>query len=389
MKRVLMPFAILGVALVVSYVLIRTPIQLEEGVPEVQSITVRVMEVQIESIRLEVESQGKVQAARQVNLSAAVAGVVEWISPVLEAGGYIEEGEPLIIIDSSDYETALARSKALLRQAQAEAEHASASLVRMVGLADQSLASISQLEDAQRSAEVMSGRLADIVASVGQAELELERTKILSPFNAIVESKYVERGQYVNRAQNVAVLFDADEVEVRVPLAISQLGFLDIPLGLRGELAESEAPDVTLIGMYGGTQYQWQGSLVRTEATIDATSNTVQTIIRVTQPSGNGNGINNNPNQIPLPIGLYVQAKISGKVIDNLIALPRNVIRNNNQVLVVDAENTMHFREVVIFRLEEDRVLISGGLFPGEVICISPIQAVVDGMSVQPIRDAG
>ena len=51
----------------------------------------------------------------------------------------------------------------------------------------------------------------------------------------------------------------------------------------------------------------------------------------------------------------------------------------------VDAENKMFFREVDIFRLEEERVLISGGLLPGERICISPIQAVVDGMAVQPV----
>ena len=51
----------------------------------------------------------------------------------------------------------------------------------------------------------------------------------------------------------------------------------------------------------------------------------------------------------------------------------------------VDAENKMYFRDVEIFRLEEDRVLISGGLLAGEYICTSPIQAVVNGMSVQPV----
>ena len=48
-----------------------------------------------------------------------------------------------------------------------------------------------------------------------------------------------------------------------------------------------------------------------------------------------------------------------GRIVDDVIALPRSVIRNNNQVLVVDAENKMFFREVDIFRLEEERVLIS------------------------------
>ena len=125
---------------------------------------------------------------------------------------------------------------------------------------------------------------------------------------------------------------------------------------------------------------------VRAEATIDPNSNTVQTIIRVQQPGENdirSGGLSRQ--QIPLPIGLFVQANIVGKKTEDMIALPRSVIRNNNQVLVVDAENKMYFRDVEIFRLEEDRVLISGGLLAGEYICTSPIQAVVNGMSVQPV----
>ena len=47
----------------------------------------------------------------------------------------------------------------------------------------------------------------------------------------------------------------------------------------------------------------------------------------------------------------------------------------------------MYYRDVEIYRLEEERVLISGGILPGEFICISPIQAVVNGMSVQPVRE--
>ena len=55
---------------------------------------------------------------------------------------------------------------------------------------------------------------------------------------------------------------------------------------------------------------------------------------------------------------------------------------------MVDVENKMYFRDVDIYRLEENRVLISGGLLPGESIVTSPIQAVVNGMSVQPIEES-
>lgn len=270
-----------------------------------------------------------------------------------------------------------------MRQAKAEADHAAREYGRMKELAVDRLASESQLQDAQRLAEVTSARLSDAVANLDQASLDLARAEIKAPFDAIVNTREVELGQYVNRAQSVAVLYGAGEVEVRVPLAIRQLGFLDIPLGLRGELSEDEAPSVIINGMYGGIEHRWQGKLVRIEASIDPNSNTVQTIIRVRQPMEEM--VASGEASIPLPIGLYVNADIQGKIVSDIIALPRSVIRNNNQVLVVDAENKMFFREVEIFRLEEDNVLISGGLLPGERICISPIQAVVDGMAVQPV----
>lgn len=386
MKRVIFPIGILAVCILFAVVLLRSPTIVDEAAPEIIPVSVRVAQVRAESIQLNVESQGKVQASQVASLSAPVAGPVAWISSAMEAGGFVKEGESLLRLESSDYETTRARSLAAMQQAQAESTHASNELDRLRELADKRLASDSQLQDAIRMANVNIARLADAQASFQQAELDLDRANIRAPFDAIIQSRDVELGQYVNRAQSVAVLLGASEVEVRVPLAIRQLGFLDVPLGMRGELDDERAPHVILTGLYGGAEYNWSGKLVRTEAVIDANSNTVQTIIRVKQPVANASSMNKNA-EIPLPIGLYVQATIQGRRVSDLIALPRSVIRNNNQVLVVDAENKMHYRNVEIYRLEEDRVLISGGILPGEFICISPIQAVVNGMSVQPVTE--
>jgi RND family efflux transporter MFP subunit len=386
MKRVLLPIAILVGCVLFAGFLYMNPAQVLETSPEVLPVAVRVAQVELDSVRLIVESQGKVQAAQLANISAPVAGPIEWISPAMQAGGYVEAGQVLLRLETSDYETARSRSRAAMQQAQAEANHADTDLERMEELAKQRLASDSQLQDAIRTADVNAARLADALASFRQTELDLERAEIKAPFNAIIETREVELGQYVNRAQSVAILYGADEVEVRIPLAIRQLGYLDIPLGTRGELVGNAAPEVTLTGFYGGEEHYWRGKLVRTEATIDPNSNTVQAIVRVQQPVAGDTKLNRlSTQQIPLPIGLFVQANIIGKKAEGIIALPRSVIRNNNQVLVVDAEDKMYFRDVEIYRLEEDRVLISGGLLAGEYICTSPIQAVVNGMSVQPV----
>ena len=380
MKRVLLPIGILVMSLVVAVILVRSPTRIEESAPEIIPISVRVAEVQAQSLILTVNSQGKAQAARQASVSANVQGPVAWVSPSLEAGAFVTEGEPLLRLETSDFDNAVARSQATQTQAKAEAEFAAADLGRVGELAAKRLASEAEMQNAQRAATVTAARLADAEAALTQAQLDAERAVLRAPFNAIVATREVELGQFVNRAQSIAVLFDADSVDVRVPLAIRQLGYLDVPIGFRGEFDSAQAPEVELSGNYAGQTYSWRGKLLRTEATIDPNSNTVQSIIRVQQPAAGSDSI-------PLPIGLFVEATIQGRKLDNIIALPRSVIRNNSQVLVVDAENKMYYRDVDIFRLEQDRVLISGGLVAGERICTSPIQAVVDGMSVQPVLE--
>lgn len=378
MKRVLMPVGIVLACISLAIVLISNPKRAIEVPSEIIPISVRVIEAREETVQLAVESQGKAQPSRRVNVSANVAGPIEWVSPSLEAGGYVAEGEPLIRLELSDFQTTVARSQASVAQAEAEATFAASDLERIAELASRRLASEAELQNSERLKIVSSARLTDARANLKQAELDADRATLRAPFNAIVASRDVELGQFINRAQNVALLFDADSIDVRVPLAIKQLGYLDVAPGFRGEISSDKAPSVHLSGNYGGRLYSWEGTLLRTEASIDPNSNTVQSIIRVRQPEPDSD-------LIPLPVGLFVEARINGKRLNNIISLPRAVLRNNAQVLVVDAENKMAFRDVEILRLEEERVLISAGLSPGEFICISPIQAVTDGMTVQPV----
>ncbi|MGB4248639.1 MAG: efflux RND transporter periplasmic adaptor subunit [Pseudohongiellaceae bacterium] len=386
MKRVILPVAILVGAFLVFMTLVRNPERLEAVAPEQALPTVRVATVQPESVTLQVNSQGKVQASRRLSLSAAATGPVDWLSPSLVAGGYFAADEVILRLDSSDYQNALERSRTSLEQAETEARHAADELARYTELAARRLVSESQVQDLQRQADVTAGRVRDARASVAQAELDLRRSEIRAPFASVVESTSIELGQHANRGQELAILLSADDVEVRLPLALAQLGYLDIPLGHRGELPADIAPPVTLTGMYCVQMHNWQGTLVRTEAGIDATNNSVQAIVRVDQSATAGtNG--EELTAVPLPVGLYVEAAINGKTIDGVFALPREVIRGNSQVLVVDAENKMYFGDVEILRLENDRVLIQSGLRAGERICMSPIQAVVNGMTVQVIEE--
>jgi hypothetical protein len=126
--------------------------------------------------------------------------------------------------------------------------------------------------------------------------------------------------------------------------------------------------------------------LARTEGEIDAQSRMITAVARVRQD-------NQSPDVPPLQVGAFVAAEIEGQYLDDIVRLPRAALRPNSQVLIIDGDNRLRFRAVNVLRLENDFVLIDSGLESGEVVNLSPIQTVVDGMRVsltfEPTADRG
>ena len=137
------------------------------------------------------------------------------------------------------------------------------------------------------------------------------------------------------------------------------------------------APAVTLHALYAGTEFEWSGRVVRTEAEIDSRSRMVHAVARI------DNSVAQSDDRPPLRVGQFVSANIQGRLASNIVVLPRVAMRNNDQVLVVDEENRVRHRDVTLMRVYRDKVYITGGLTAGERVCISPLQTVVEGMRVK------
>ena len=369
--------SILCFAVIVAYGLVKTAPEPAQVQPEEVAISVRVLEAEKTSIQLEVVSQGTVEPRQQSELIPEASGRVSWVSPNLVAGGYFKKNDVLLKIDDRDYRSTVARNQAALTRTQAEEELARYELARMKELVKNKLVSQSSLEAVLRNYRIAKAILQDARLTLDQAKRDLLRTEVHAPYDGLVRNERVDIGQYVTRGQSIASVYASNSIEVRLPLADQQLAYLSIPLGYRGEIAKDLRSIVLLSTDYGGSLYEWQGKLVRTEAEIDSKSRMVTAVVRVRTED--------NPGQPELPIGLFVNAKIKGRWVDNVIRLPRAALRKSNQVLVVDVDNRLTFRTVEIIRHENDNILISRGIRDGEVINISPIQTVIEGMRVNPM----
>lgn len=373
--KILLPVVILlvgGIA-TVTMIKLRKPPATEP--PAEYTPLVRAIAVDMQPYQFVVNAQGTVAPRTESALVAEVSGRVLATAAEFASGGYFKAGDVLVTIDPVDYELAVVNARSMVAQARvrAETERAQAEVARTEWkeLGD---GSNSPLATRQLQLEEAEAALDAAEAALRQAERDLARTKIRAPYTCRIRNKSADVGQFVTRGAPVATIYAVDYVEIGLPVADNELAFLDLPVDYRG----GDGPDVKLSAEFGGTQRQWHGRVVRLEGQIDPVSRMVTVVAQVDNPYEREDG------QPPLPVGLFVDAQITGRSIDKAVVLPRAALRGDHQVLVIDDENRMRFRDIDVLRATRDEVVVGGGLRDGELVCTSVLEAVTDGMKVRP-----
>ena len=384
--------AVLVVAGYVGFAIIES-----RPVPETQAVEavlplVETMDVTYSNVRLRVTAEGTVAPRTETEFVPEVFGRVMEIAPSLVVGGFFEEGEVLLRLDSREYELAVTRSRASIAQAElrleTERQEAAVAMEEWELLGAGRPGSLAMREPQIAEAEAA---LASAEAALQQAEYDLERTVVRAPFAGRVRSKRVDVGQFVQRGNSVATLYAVDAVEIRLPIPDRELQFVDLPLAYRddGGSEPVAGPAVILRSEFAGKQHEWRGTIVRTEGEIDPRTRMVHAIARVEDPYARSE----DALRPPLALGMFVEAEILGRSSGQVAILPRSVLRGADQVLVVDDTGVLRFHPVEIFRMERDRVMVRSGVEEGDRIVVSPLENAVNGMRVrvtgaEPVQEA-
>jgi multidrug efflux pump subunit AcrA (membrane-fusion protein) len=83
---------------------------------------------------------------------------------------------------------------------------------------------------------------------------------------------------------------------------------------------------------------------------------------------------------------MFVEARITGRTYNQVFAVPRQALRGNDTVLVVDANDRVQARAVKLLRSEGERVLVREGLASGERLCLSLLEGFTEGMAVRTVE---
>lgn len=383
--KVILPFVILFVGALIAMAMVKSRAPVEMRPAAEFAPLVRVIEVQPENITMVVKTQGTVKPRTEGQLVAEVAGQVVWVSPGFAAGGFFEKGGLLVQIEARDYELAVVTARGQVAQAQVryETEEAQAKVAReeweQLGTGTDSPLATRELQLQEAAAA-----LAAAEAALERAERNLRRTRVRAPYAGRIRAKLTDVGEYVAPGVPVASVYSVDFAEIRLPIPDADLAYVNLPVDYRNNTAREAGPVVHLYADFAGQRHHWRGRIVRVEGEIDPQTRMVHAVAQVEDPYGSG--ADRDP--MPLAVGLFVEAEIEGLREENTYVIPRSAIRGE-QVLVVDGESRLRFRDVGILRLDRENAYITSGLEPGERVCVSAMEAVSEGMKVRSVGRNG
>ena len=343
---------------------------------QTKATPVDIMVAQLCETTVEIQAMGSVVPSQEIALRSQVSGEVVEIADEFTPGGRLSRGQTAVRIDPRDYEiqvdkaqSALARSKADLRLEQGKQDVARQELDMFTqgsGLqvheTDLALRK-PQLEQAQ--AEVNSSR-----AELDKAELDLSRTRITVPFNALVIKRDINLGSQVSGQDSLATLAGTDTFWVRAAVQVHSLDFID--LNIPG------GNPVRIVSQSGSGE--WKGRTQRLTGEVDETTRMATLIITVPQP------LDQKADSPQIMLNDYVRVFIQGKTLKGVFALPRKALREGSTVWVL-ADNALDIRSVSVAWKDRDQAYIDQGLAPGDQVVLSPLATPVQGMRLRTAED--
>lgn len=344
-----------------------------------EGVLVQVIVVEAGDHEVDLQAKGTVVPAQEVVLQPELGGRVVWQSPELVAGGEFRTGQPILKIDPRDYELAVESFRSEVNRAKLdfrlEARRGDVAKREWNSFGD-----IDATEDqralAQREPQLESAKLALRAAqsALKKAELDLARTTLRAPFNAMVVSENVDPGQLISSQTSVARLVGTDEFHVQVSVPVASLRTM------RVQTEDSPGSQVEVTQRVGQDTIERTGEVIRQLPDLDPGGAMARILVSIDQPLGDGKGL-------PLLLGSFVDVAVAATPVLNAVQVPRAAIRNGRDVYVMNQDDQLEVRKVDIAWTNRDSVLVTAGVEPNERVIVSRIPTAIPNMLLRAAED--
>ena len=384
--KALLPFAVLGAGLGIAGFLVVNAPKPEPDDVVIPPKVVETLEAQPGAHRVRVPAMGIVRAEREVTLIPEVQGVIVQQSENLVDGGLVKVGSPLVRLDSRDLATQLKLTESELAQARLavreETQQKRVAAAEWRDLPEDFSEESREYVMREPHLDAAKARVSSVRDRIKKAKRDMGKTILRAPFDGVVVSESADLGQLVGPGSPVARIAGIDRFWVQVSIPVSQLQFIDVPginaIGDVGSKASVAQPGAT-------AEEPREGRVLRVLPSVEERGRMAQVLVAVDDPLG----LKLPPGErlTPLLVGTYVQLEIEGKVLENVVPIPRKALRDDEHVFVVGKDGTLETRNIEIAWRERGRVLVEKGLEAGDRVVVTPLPMATDGMKVD-VSDA-
>lgn len=382
---------------------------------------------------LEIRAMGIVRPARLVELKSPVSGAISSVdSDRFQPGGVFRAGEVMLEIDERNFVIALEIRKQETIQAgmefsvlQATLAQAQANLAQEEGrqviarqeyellgreISDKTqltrLLREPQLAEAKAAVNAVKTRMemataAHLVAVQREAEaqLALDRTKVKAPFDATILERFAEVGDHATTSTRLATLCGTESAWIEVSIPSSTLLFVDLPdMSPRTGRVAATSPvavsdDVMPFDAKIFHPSAWKAEEFRHARILrDLPSETVggrqaQLLLDVLDPFA----LSEASREAKLPrvrLNAFVEVVIQGRTLDNVVKLPRKVLRESNTLWLATSNDLLTIKQVTPLRSSREDVFVAASELPaGSRVISSNLPTAVEGLLLR-LREA-
>lgn len=171
-----------------------------------EPLSLEILEVSMfDSYKVTKQLPGKLYAVQQSKVAFQIGGKIQTIS--VDIGDKVEKGSVLAELDNREI-------LANLNQADAKYKLAEQLLERFKDLKAQGHISIQELDKAESDFSVAKSQQ-DFY------QVKLEQTKILAPFNGLIQSRYLDEGTVINPGLPILEIIDSEKVEAHIAMPLN------------------------------------------------------------------------------------------------------------------------------------------------------------------------
>lgn len=335
---------------------------------------VSVETVRVEPLAISSELSGRILAPRTAEVRARIAGVV--LKRVYREGSDVKQGEVLFRIDPAPFQADYDSARAALAKAEANQFQARLQDQRYGELIAINAISRQDYDNARAAALQANADVAAAKAALERARLNLGYATVTAPISGRIGRALVTEGALVgqNESTPLATIQQLDPIHADLTQSTRELNALRRALRA-GELQQvgQDQARATLI-QDDGTAYPLPGKLLFSDISVDPS--TGQITLRSEFP---------NPDLDLLP-GSFIRVRLEQAIKQQAISVPQRAILRDSagqpRVLLVDAEQRISERPIVLGSAQQDRWIVSEGLVPGERVVIEGLQHVRVGDQV-------